>query len=97
MQSRITRQKVREARLNVRLRPDLKDRIEKAASISGKSITDFAVTTLVETADEILERHQIAQLSDRDRDIFLAIIDRAAKPNARLKRAAKTHNKLIIK
>ena len=89
--------KDRDARLNFRLRPDIKDRIEKAATVSGKSITDFAVATLSETADEILERHTQAQLSNRDRDIFLAMLDRADKPNAALKRAAKTHKKLIVK
>ena len=86
-----------DARLNFRVRPDIKDRIEKAATVSGKSITDFAVSTLSDTADEILERYKVAELSDRDRDIFLSLLDRAEKPNRALRRAAKTHKKLIIK
>jgi uncharacterized protein (DUF1778 family) len=97
MATRITNEKEKEARLNVRLRTDLKDRIEKAANISGKSITDFAVSTLIDTADEIIERHHTAKLSDRDRDIFLTILDKAAKPNQFLRRAGKTHKKIIIK
>jgi len=97
MATSVIKEKEKDARLNFRLRPDLKDRIEKAASVSGKSITDFAVTTLIETADEILERYQAAELSNRDRDIFLAILDRADKPNALMKRAARTHKELIIK
>lgn len=89
--------KENDARLNFRLRPEIKDRIEKAAAVSGQSITDFAVAALSETADEILESYRMAKLSDRDRDIFLAVLDRADKPNANLKRAAKTHKRLIIK
>lgn len=87
----------KDARMDFRLRPDLKDRIEKAASVSGKSVTDFAVSTLVETADDILERYHVAELSNRDRDMFLSILDQEAKPNEKLLRAAKTYEKLIIK
>ena len=87
----------KDARMDFRLRPDLKERIEKAASVSGKSVTDFAVATLLETADEILERYHVAQLSNRDRDLFLAILDQDSKPNKKLLRAAKTHTKLIVK
>lgn len=89
--------KEKDARMDFRLRPDLKDRIEKAASVSGKSVTDFAVSTLVETADDILERYHVAELSNRDRDMFLSILDQEVKPNEKLLRAAKTHEKLIIK
>jgi len=87
----------KEARLNFRLRSEIKDRIEKAASVSGKSITDFAVAALVDTADAVLERHNAANLSDRDRDIFLTILDKDVKVNKHLARAANTHRKLIIK
>jgi uncharacterized protein (DUF1778 family) len=95
MTRQMTREK--EARLNFRLRSDIKDRIEKAASISGKSITDFAVAALVDTADAVLERHNSANLSDRDRDLFLAILDKKERVNKHLARAAKTHKKLIVK
>jgi uncharacterized protein (DUF1778 family) len=87
----------KDARLNFRIRPEFKDRIEKAASISGKSLTDFAVSALSRTVDEILDHHNITELSDRDRDTFLAILDKHSKPNERLIRAAKTHKKLILK
>lgn len=89
--------KEKDARMDFRLRPDLKDRIEKAASISGKSVTDFAVSILVESADEILERYHVAELTNRDRDLFLSILDQEAMPNEKLLRAAKTHKKLIVK
>ena len=84
-----------DARINVRLRSDIKERIERAAVISGKSLTDFAITTLAKTAEEVLEKHQETALSDRDRDIFLKMLSENAIPNAKLRRAAKTHKRLI--
>lgn len=94
MATQVLREK--DARLDFRIRPDLKDRIEKAANVSGRTVTDFAVSTLVDMADEVLERHNVAQLSNRDRDVFLRILDRDATPNAKLLRAGKTHKKLIV-
>ena len=86
----------KDARLNIRVRPEIKDRIARAANISGQSVTDFAVRALSETADEILERNHVTELSDRDRDIFLRVLDEKAKPNELLIRAAKTHKRLIV-
>ena len=88
---------VKEARLNFRVSPDIKDRVEKAARLSGLTLTDFAVSVLNETATEVLDRHHVAELSNRDRDMFLAMLDERAKPNALLKRAKQTHRKLITK
>ena len=93
----VTPVKPKEARINFRVPPDIKDRIEKAASVSGKTMTDFAVRALIETANEVLEHYHETKLTDRDRDIFLSILDRRSKPNALLVRAGKTHKRLIVK
>ena len=75
-------------RLEFRLRPELKDLIVKAATASGKSITDYSVSALVETATRDLREHETRVLSDRDRDLFLAILDSDMEPNEAMKRAA---------
>lgn len=85
------------ARLNFRLPPEAKEKIERAAVASGLSVTDFAVHALVNTADEVLERHHTHQLSKRDRDIFLALLDADDEPNEALKSAFQAHEELIAK
>jgi hypothetical protein len=45
----------------------------------------------LELADEVLERHQNFRLSDRDRDVFLALIESEENPNTALKRAAEEY------
>jgi len=80
------------ARLNFRLAPDLKAVIEEAAAILGQSVSDFAVSTLVQTARDVLHQQSVTELSNRDRDIFLAILDDpTAKPNRALAAAAKRY------
>jgi len=80
-----------DARLDFRLNSQAKEVIEQAAAVSGQSVSDFAVSALYRTAKEVLEREQTTRLSNRDRDVFLAMIDSDAKPNEALKRAAKRY------
>ena len=79
------------ARLDFRLNRQVKEVIEQAAAVSGQSVSDFAVSALYRTAKEVLEREQTTRLSNRDRDVFLALLDSDAKPNEALKRAAKRY------
>ncbi len=83
------------ARINFRLPNAIKEQIERAAAISGKTLTDFAVAALAATASQVLETSQITTLSDRDRDLFLKLIDGTTQPTDALKRAAANHKRLI--
>ena len=85
------------ARLDLRLDPKRKHLIEQAAKLLGQSISAFTVSSAVRQASEIVERFGTLSLSDRDRDAFLAALDNPPKPNARLKKAFKSHDKKVRK
>lgn len=78
-----------DVRLDFRLNRQLKKLIERAAALRGQSVTDFATSTLVETAQRVIREHTTIILSDRDRDLFLAMLDADTQPNEALKKAAK--------
>lgn len=83
-----------DARLNFRLPEELKATIEKAAARLGQSVSDFAVSTLVREAREVIREHDVTELSNRDRDIFVSVLDDAeARPNAALAAAADRYKK----
>ena len=84
------------SRLNFRLPVELKEKIERAAVVSGVTVTDFAISALVNSADNVLEKHQNRILSDRDRDIFLAMIENPPEPNEALKKAVQEYKKRVI-
>ena len=66
--------------------------IEQAAALTGQTLSDFAVSTLVRTARSIIEEHDRTVLSHRDRDRFLALLDDAdACPNEALAGAARKY------
>lgn len=84
----------REARLSVRLPVDLKRVIEEAAAQTGRSVSDFAVATLVETARSVLQQQSVTELTNRDRDRFMALLDDVdARPNKALTDAARKYKR----
>lgn len=79
------------SRLNFRIPSEIKERVEEAALVSGTTVTDFAITALANSAEEAIHRHQTRILSNRDRDIFLEMLDNPPAPNHALKKAAKRY------
>ena len=85
-----------DARINFRLSSDLKKTIEDAAAEMGQSISDFAISTLVQTSRKILHDQQVTRLSERDRLLFVAMLDdESSKPNDALVKAAKRYKKQV--
>ncbi len=87
-----------DARLNFRLSSDLKEVIEEAAATLGQSVSDFAVSTLLQTVRSVLHQQNVTTLTNRDRDRFIALLDDVeAKPNKALTEAARKYKKHIGK
>lgn len=85
-----------DARINFRLSGDLKKTIEDAAAEMGQSVSDFAISTLVQTARRILHEQQVTRLSERDRQRFVAVLDdESSQPNDALVQAAKRYKKQV--
>ncbi len=80
----------KDVQLNLRLSTELKKAIEEAAAHLGQSVTDFAISTLARSARDVIESRNATRLSNRDRDVFVAMLDDIdAKPNAAIASAAR--------
>jgi uncharacterized protein (DUF1778 family) len=83
-----------DARLDFRLPSEVKEEIEMAAAQLGQTVSAFAVGTLAEAARRVMNQAHITKLSNRDRDIFIAMLeDVDAEPNEALVRAAERYKK----
>jgi len=82
-----------QARLEFRIGTAQKDVIERAAEVLGLNLSQFAIATLVERARKVLDEDEVTVLSNRDRDIFLRMLDEDAQPNAALRKAARHYRK----
>jgi len=81
-----------DARINVRLPSELKQTIEEAAASLGQSVSEFAISTVVREARQVLQNAHVTQLSNRDRDRFLAALDATdSQPNSSLKAATRRY------
>ena len=83
----------KQAQLALSLSEDHKQRIEQAAALTGQTLDSFAATELVRRADEILENQEVRRLSNRDHDIFLALLDADPDLTEAAKNAAARFNK----
>jgi uncharacterized protein (DUF1778 family) len=75
------------ARLDFRIRPENKELIEQAADLLGMTVTEFADTRLVQIARQVIAEHNITRLTNRDRDVFLAMLEANRAPSAALRKA----------
>lgn len=85
-----------DSRLNFCLSSDLKKTIEDAAAEMGQSISDFAISTLVQAARKVLHEQHVTRLSERDQQVFATMLDdESSKPNDALVKAAKRYKKQV--
>ncbi len=79
-----------QSRLHFRLAPEIKTRIARAATVVGQDLTEFAVSTLSQKADEVLEKHDNVLLGSADYQFFLDVLSQAeiGKPSKKSGKAA---------
>jgi uncharacterized protein (DUF1778 family) len=75
----------RDAVINVRLPTKLRDLIDRAAHVVGKTRSDFILESAQKHAIDVLLDQRLFSLSPEQYDRFLRILDQPAEPNVRLK------------
>lgn len=82
------------ARLEARITEEQKSLFQKAAEMTGRSLTDFVVACVQETASRMLREQEVMTLSVRDREVFVSALLDAPALAPRLRKAVqryKTH------
>jgi uncharacterized protein (DUF1778 family) len=72
---------VENGRLEMRLSPEDKSRLMRAAALLRCDLTDFAKRTLMQAADEVIEKAERVALSARDSKRLLKLLDNPPEPN----------------
>jgi uncharacterized protein (DUF1778 family) len=86
----------RDERIDLRISSELKRLIEQAAALSGMTTSNFIAGTVVARSREVVREAETIRLSNRDRDIFLSLLnDEEARPNAAMLEAARLHQQKI--
>jgi len=76
------------ARLEARLTNEQKALFQRAADLTGRSLTDFVISSAQEVAGRTVREHEVLALSGRDRQVFLDALLNPPAPAKRLRQAA---------
>jgi uncharacterized protein (DUF1778 family) len=87
---------IKEARLDFRLDPEVKARIERAAKLAHESISSFVVRAAAAEADRVLARSDVTMMPTEQFDELLASLDIADEAPA-LARLGKTERRYLRK
>ena len=87
----------KESRLEARITGDQKTLFQKAAKLTGRSLTDFVVATVQETAIRTVREHETMTLSARDSEAFVTALLNPPAPGARLRKAAQNYKQHVAR
>ena len=90
----VERNLLKTERLEARVSPQVKELIQQAADLLGRSLTDFILDNLQDAAKRVILEHRIMELSVTDSKIFVESLLNPPEPKARLKRAARRYSTL---
>jgi uncharacterized protein (DUF1778 family) len=90
-------QTTRAARLEARISPELKRRLEYAASLRGSSLTDFVIQSAQEAATRTIREHEVLTLSEEASVAFAELLLNPPAPNSAAMNAAKSYKERFRK
>lgn len=76
--------------LNLRIKPELRGLIDRAAALLDKNRTDFVLDAARRAAEDALLDRTVFVVSPKAYSEFLARLDAPPRPNARLRRTLQT-------
>ena len=83
-------------RLNLRLNPAAKRRIEQAAAFAGTTVSGFILSSALATAERTIREHETMVLSRRDAEVFVDAILNPPRPSAKLGQALEEHRRRVV-
>ena len=82
-------------RINLRLNKVAMVTIDRAASIEGKTVSNFILSSALTSAERAIQEHQKMTLGKQDSDAFLGALSKPTKFNAKLLSAFEKHNQHV--
>ncbi|CCI19173.1 MAG: DUF1778 domain-containing protein [Microcystis aeruginosa Ma_QC_Ch_20071001_S25] len=83
--------KVKDSRIDLRVTQEQKELLEKAASLRGISLSAYTLLHLLPIAKQDIDTQERLILSDRDRDLFMSIMENPPELQGNLKTAIKKY------
>ena len=85
--------KTRGARLEARVSNAQKTLFQRAATLSGRTLSEFVVASAQEAATRIIQEHETIRLSRSEQLAFVSALLAPPEPSTRLRQAAASYRK----
>ncbi|MGY6554096.1 MAG: type II toxin-antitoxin system TacA family antitoxin [Wenzhouxiangella sp.] len=83
---------LKQERINLRLRPQAKQLLERAASFEGKTVSNFILSSAMARAERTIEEHERISLSVSEAHAFYAALEQPLRWNKKLAAALEEHD-----
>ena len=85
----------RQDRISLRLNPQSKQTLERAAAYLDRTLTDFVVDVALQKAEAIVREHEVIALTAEEWQRFQGMLLDPPEPNERLRQALADHDRII--
>lgn len=82
-------------RINLRLRRQVKERLERAASFEGKTLSSFILSSAVARAEQTIQHHESIALNAQESQAFIQALTQPVTFNNALTAALKDHDQTV--
>ena len=86
-----TSDKTRNARLGARVSSDQKNLFQRAAALSGRTLSEFVIDSTQEAAARIVQEYELIRLSREEQLAFVSALLNPPEPGARLRKAVESY------
>ena len=93
MQTNEATDKSRGARLEARISVEQKAVLQRAATLSGRTLSEFVVASAQDAASRVIQEHETVRLSRAEQIAFVSALLKPPAANARLRQAAAAYRK----
>lgn len=86
------------SRIDARVPVSVRDTIDRAAALQGRTRTDFLIAAAMEKAERVIEEHSIIRLTLRDQEMLARalIAETVAEPSPRLAEALEEYASRVV-
>jgi len=81
--------------LSTEMTAPVRAKVEEAAAWRGVPVASFVIEAAAKAADEVIEHERLIQLTRADAEQIMNLLDNPPEPNAALRKAAESHQRLI--
>ena len=83
--------KTRNARLEARVSSEQKDLFQRAATLTGRTLSELVIDSTQEAAAKIVQEHEVIRLSREEQVAFVNALLAPSEPGARIKKAVQNY------